>query len=89
LNKLKQLAADILEEGKKQDFEFNRNKDLMKSLAETLTQQRSIISYEFRESGLLEALMMYITMTPKQIELHCEKKKSLASGEEVKHSEEI
>ena len=45
------------------------------------------MNYELKESGLLEALKMYLTMTPKQIELLCERNK--ASGEEVKHSEEI
>lgn len=47
------------------------------------------MNYELKESGLLEALKMYLTMTPKQIELLCEKNKAMASGEEVKHSEEI
>jgi hypothetical protein len=38
----------------------------MKRLAESLSKQkRAIMSYEFKESGLLDALKVYLTMTSK------------------------
>jgi hypothetical protein len=37
----------------------------MKGLSEELTQKRSLMSFELKESGLLEALMMYLTLSPK------------------------
>lgn len=41
----------------------------MKAVADTLTKQKSLMSYELKESGLLDALKMYVSMTPKQVEL--------------------
>lgn len=87
---LKQLASDIIEEGAQEVFEFGRNRDLIKRLGVALTkQQRAIMSYEFKESGILDALKVYLTMTSKQINLYKQEKKALSSGEEVKRSEEI
>jgi type III secretion system FlhB-like substrate exporter len=37
MKKLKELAEGIIEESKKQDFDFERNKVLLKSLAVHLT----------------------------------------------------
>jgi len=48
-----------------------------------------MMGYEFKESGLLEALKMYLTMSPQQIDLYCQHKKAQSSGEEIKHSEEL
>lgn len=45
------------------------------------------MSYELKESGLLDALKNYLTMTPKQVELWQERQK--LQGEEYKRSEEI
>lgn len=64
LNNLKALASEIIEEAKQQDFNFEKNRLLMKTLAETLTSNRNIMSFEFKESGLLEALELYLTYTP-------------------------
>lgn len=85
LSKLKKLVEELLQEAKRQEFDFARNRELLEALAAQLTKPRSLMSYELKESGLLEALKMYLTMTPRQVELACEKQK----GEEVKHSEEI
>lgn len=45
------------------------------------------MNYEFRESGLLEAIELFLTRSPKQVQLIKEKEKSI--GEEMKHSEEL
>lgn len=44
------------------------------------------MNYEFKESGLLEALNLFLTASPKQVQLSYEKEKI---GEEMKHSEEM
>ncbi len=87
---LKELATGLIEEAKKKEFDFQANQKLLKALANALTKSgKSMMSYELKESGLLEAIKVYLTMTPQQIELYCQKKKTEASGEEVKHSEEL
>jgi hypothetical protein len=64
LEKLKTLAQDIIEEGKQEVFDFERNVTLMKRLRDALTKStRAIMSYELKESGLLEALKLFLTMT--------------------------
>ncbi len=64
MEKLKTLAQDIIEEGKQEVFDFERNVTLMKRLRDALTKStRAIMSYELKESGLLEALKLYLTMT--------------------------
>jgi hypothetical protein len=42
------------------------------------------MSYELKESGLLQAMIYYLTCTPKQVSLYIAKEK----GEEMKQSEE-
>ena len=37
----------------------------MKQLAECLTSKRHIMNYEFKESGLLEALELFLAHSPK------------------------
>ena len=64
MNTLKQLAIDLTEESKRATFDFARNRDLMKCLAEALTKQKALMSYELKESGLLDALKNYLTKTP-------------------------
>ena len=44
------------------------------------------MNYEFKESGLLKALDLFLTNSPKQVQLFLEKEKV---GEEVKRSEEM
>ena len=44
------------------------------------------MNYEFKESGLLKALDLFLTSSPKQVQLFLEKEKV---GEEVKRSEEM
>lgn len=61
----------------------------MKSLAECLTSSRHIMSYEFKESGILEALELYLTRSPMQAKFYLEKQKNDLKGEEMKHSEEL
>ncbi len=64
MEKLKTLAQDIIEEGKQEVFDFERNVTLMKRLRDALTKStRAIMSYELKESGLLEALKLFLTMT--------------------------
>lgn len=56
---------------------------------EYLTSNKQIVAHELKESGLLEALNVYLTYTPKQAKLYLEKKRAAQKGEEMKHSEEM
>ena len=56
MQKLKKVAYDILEEAKCEEFRYDKNKKIIKDMVECLTSQRHIMTYEFKESGLLEAL---------------------------------
>jgi hypothetical protein len=69
MSKLKKIAGDLIEEAKCASFDFAKNRDLLKTLADVLTKSKSLMSYELKESGILDALKMYLTMTPKQVEL--------------------
>ena len=62
---LKNLSKDIIEEAKSEVFNFERIKNLIKQVAECLTSKRHIMTYEFKESGLLEALELLLTHSPK------------------------
>lgn len=65
LNKLKQLAANLIEEAKKKEFDFEANRNLLVEFAQAMTKSgQSMMGYEFKESGLLEALKMYLTLSP-------------------------
>ena len=86
--KLKQLSADLIEEAKNSYFDFAKNRDIMKALAEALTKYKALLSFELKESGLLEALRMYLTMSPKHVEFYMAEKQK-AKGEEYKRSEEL
>jgi len=81
---LRNLATDVVEEAKQEAFNFDRTKALMKQLADCLTNKRQVMTFEFKESGLLEALALFLTRTPTQV-LALKQKQ----GEEVKHSEEV
>ena len=59
-----------MQEAKQTDFCFERNRDLMKAIGDMLTKDKPLLSYELKESGLLDALNAYLTMTPKQIEIY-------------------
>ena len=61
----------------------------MKQLQTYLTSNRNIMLYEFKETGILEALTIYLTCTPKQARLIVEQKKAEKKGEELKRSEEM
>ena len=50
---LSNLAKDITEEAKSETFSIKKMKVLMKQLSEILTSKRQIMSFEFKESGLL------------------------------------
>lgn len=50
---LKNLAKDITEEAKSENFNIDKIKVLMKQLSDILTSKRQIMSFEFKESGLL------------------------------------
>ncbi len=58
----------------------------MKLLAECLTNKRNIMNYEFKQSGLLEAISLFLTQSPKQVQAYCDK---LKMGEEMKENEEM
>jgi hypothetical protein len=75
INMLKNLARDIIEEAKSDIFNFERTRNLLKQLADCLTSKRHIMIYEFKESGLLEALELLLTHSPNQVQLQCEKQK--------------
>lgn len=47
------------------------------------------MTYEFKESGLLEAIEIFLTCSPNKAKHYFEKKKNDLKGEEIKHSEEI
>ena len=65
MTKLKQLAAGLIEEAKKKEFDFDANRKLLVEFAQAMTKSgQSMMGYELKESGLLEALKMYLTMSP-------------------------
>jgi len=65
MNRLKELAAGMIAEAKKSEFDFEANRKLLVELAQALTKSgQSMMGYELKESGLLEALKMYLTMSP-------------------------
>ena len=61
----------------------------MKQLQAYLTSNRNIMLYEFKETGLLEALTIYLTCSPNQARAVIEQQKALKKGEELKRSEEM
>ena len=64
LGALRGLAERIKDEATKIVFDMQAVKALMKELTESLTSKKNIMCYEFKESGLLEALNLYLTYTP-------------------------
>lgn len=83
---LRNLAKDIAEEAKQTAFNFERTRALAKQLADCLTSKRRVMIFEFKESGLLDALALFLTSTPAQARAIKERERQ---GEEVKHSEEM
>ena len=69
LQDLKKLAEELITEAKSRQFEFERNSQLVHKVGDMLTREKPLLSYEIKESGILDALNAYLTMTPKQIEL--------------------
>ena len=65
MKRLKELANGLIEEAKRNEFDFEGNRKLLGELAQALTKSgQSLMGYELKESGLLEALKMYLTMSP-------------------------
>lgn len=64
LSQLETLAQEIVDEAKKYEFDFERNKDLLNKVALLITKERHVRSFEFRQSGLLEALQLYLSQSP-------------------------
>lgn len=56
-------------------------------MGDILTREKPLLSYEIKESGILDALNAFLTMTPKQIELWDQQRKS-DKNEEQKKSDE-
>lgn len=71
-------------------FDEEKNGKILEKLVEILTDKRAVMCYEFRESGLLDALSLYLSKTPSQARAIIEIRKAKDKGtEELKHSEEI
>ena len=65
---MKKIADDLVEEAKLGKFDFEKNRELVETIADLLTKDKPLLSYEIKESGLLDSLNVYLTMTPKQVE---------------------
>ena len=50
---LTNLSKDLLEEAKSQTFNFDKTFGIMQQLADSLGQKNNLMTYEFKESGLL------------------------------------
>lgn len=93
LSLLKKLSSDLLDEARSLNaFNLESNLKLMKTLASHLTKPQTLLSYELKESGLLDALKVYLTMTPRQAEMYVERQRlaeAAGENEEQKRSDEI
>ena len=94
ITNLKQLAQRLVDLAQSETFERETCKLVLEQLAKALTQKsqggkNGLMNYEFRESGLLEAIELFLSRSPKQVQLHKERTKNSNSGEEMKHSEEL
>lgn len=87
LQDLKQLAEELIVEAKSRQFEFDRNSQLIQQVGDILTREKPLLSYEIKESGILDALTAYLTMTPKQIELWDQQRKTDLNEEQKKSDE--
>lgn len=89
MKNLKLFADQLKEVACRTQYDHELIKSLMKQLALYLTNQRHIMVYEFKQSGLLEALELFLTYTPTQAKTYLDQKKAQESGEELKRSEEM
>jgi len=64
---MKVLAVKIKEEAMQESYNESSFKDLMSKLAMCLANKRHVMSFEFKESGLLQALEYLLTHTPRQL----------------------
>mmetsp|Transcript_39169 Transcript_39169/g.37535 ORF Transcript_39169/g.37535 Transcript_39169/m.37535 type:complete len:100 (+) Transcript_39169:1798-2097(+) len=86
-NDMKVLSQKIMEEASCPHYNEDQFKDLMAKLVKCLSNNRRIMTYEFRESGLLHALECLLTRTPKEVHSMILQEKAKESGEEMKQSD--
>ena len=62
--KFKALAAEILDEACSSIFDCEKTQVLMEKLTTYLTDKNGITSFEFKQSGILQALEIFFTKAP-------------------------
>ena len=84
------MASMLYEETVNTSYDVEKNRKILDKLVQILTDKRAVMCYEFKESGLLDALSLYLSKTPSQARAILEIRKAKEKGtEELKHSEEI
>lgn len=89
MNKFKALAREILDEACSAIFECSKTQILMEKLVEYLTASQGMTSFEFYQSGILQALEIFFTKSPSLALIEREALRNRGRGEEMKHSEEL
>lgn len=85
----KVLAGEILDEACSSTFDCEKTQALMEKLTAYLTDKKSITSFEFRQSGILQALEIFFTKAPSLALVEREQIRNKDKNEEMKHSEEL
>lgn len=62
--KFKELAREILDEACSSTFNCQKTQTLMEKLTECLTQAHGMTTFEFAQSGILQALEIFLTKAP-------------------------
>lgn len=89
LTKFKALASEILDEACSSNFDCEKTQNLMQRLTSYLTDKKSMTSFEFKQSGILEALEIFFTKAPSLALIERESIRNQEKNEEMKHSEEL
>ena len=87
LNDMKILSQKIMEESSNEFYNQDSFKDLMSKLILCLSNKRQVMSYEFKQSGLLRTLECLLTKTPKEVQRLIVEEEAREKGEEIKDSE--
>lgn len=89
MDKFKLLASEILDEACSSNFDCERAQSLISKLSEYLTDKQGITSFEFKQSGILHALEVFLTKPPSHALIERETIRNQEKNEEMKHSEEL
>ena len=66
MDKFKKLAFQLLDEAINKDFNPNKTKNLMEELAAQFTDGIGMTTFEFQNSGLLQAIEIFLTKSASQ-----------------------